>query len=270
MVSKTHHICLIKRFTSSFNVHSPLFSSSIISWDMVLCSKRMAGITLLVMDKGCMSFFNDIQCMLTNVNVMIYEWMQLDVMYFFPTYRFTGPRYGWIWLPPIKKVLTRYELGFANFSQSHRSRRMFVAYDNYMPRANSFKGIYFERCLRFKPYVNYILWTRTTRPSFLVGEMVKGSTNILRVIVSNENIEACDNYMTGDNIFKGYTLSEVLVPTLKTTTSRGPVLLNLLLSHFFTLDLGKESFPQGFTIITSIQYHVTIGSYNIYMIYNTR
>jgi hypothetical protein len=50
------------------------------SLDMVLCSKRVSGITLLFMDKGWMSFFvfleNDMQCMITNADAMVYEWMQ--------------------------------------------------------------------------------------------------------------------------------------------------------------------------------------------------
>lgn len=60
-----------------------------------------------------------------------------------------------------------------------------------------------------------------------------------------ENIKVDGNYMSDANIFKGCNLSEVLIPTLTRTTSRRPALLNLVLSHVFTLDLGRESFPHG-------------------------
>lgn len=62
---------------------------------------------------------------------------------------------------------------------------------------------------------------------------------------AHENIEVDGNYMLGDNFFKGSTQSDILVPTLARTITRGATLLNLVISHVFTLDFGTESFSQG-------------------------
>lgn len=137
------------------------------------------------------------------------------------------------------------DFGFRRGSQSHKFARMFAAYGNYMSSVNSFKRIYFGRGPCTDPNENYISRTHIIQLSFLVGQGVKCSTKFLRVTDPRENIKAYDNYMLGDNIFKGSTLSKVLVMTLTRTTSRGPVPINLILSYACTLDSDRESFLQG-------------------------
>lgn len=98
-------------------------------------------------------------------------------------------------------------------------------------------------------FVSTLMRTTSRGPALciiiLLWPKVKCFTKVLRVMDLHENIEGDGNYMTGDNIFKGSTLSEILVPTLMRTTSREPALLNLVITHVFTLDLGRESFPQS-------------------------
>ena len=57
---------------------------------------RVSRNQMRVGDRGYMSFFNDIKCMMMNANVMVCEWMQCDAMYFFfdflGVHGFKGPR----------------------------------------------------------------------------------------------------------------------------------------------------------------------------------
>jgi hypothetical protein len=146
-------------------------------------------------------------------------------------------------------------------SQSHGPPWLFAACGKSLPVDNSIKKIYFEWDLRTDPYEKSFSGTRTTRPSILIGHRFNVLQRSLESWIQMKTLIAYAKSLTVVNVSKRiYSKRGSRIDPYEKSFSVAHT-TQPLLSQVYTLDSGRESFPQGYLQLEYPPFGI-VGSWN--------